>query len=421
MLARPGMIGSGHGSADPWWKQAVFYQVATPAIPDFKAIAAQLDSLRSLGVDALILPAPALPPPGSNGIMPNLDDLDALLRQASSHGIRVILTIRASGPPANLAGVARFWLTRGVAGLHVATPAETSPEDTAAIVQTLRKLESATAGQRIVISDLDLAPTGAVATRKPASHARAAESSAAQLRIDVRAGRLQTLDAASLRPLLAQAITQPNLVLDLRAPGSSVDSPARSPLADAVAAIALLSQSAALIDSGSDLVLPSAPEHVEAPEPVEQPRPAPPPPAPPPGVYLPYVPYVPPAKAKPMEVPKPVPVDPLTSWYQKLAALHHDNATLHTGSKTFLDFDAQNVLVWVNRPAHLSPQTPPVVVLCNLSSSPVQVSLAGEIKKLSLRGFFLRAILRSDAGMGAQDIDAVSLPPYAVYIGELRF
>jgi hypothetical protein len=236
--------------------------------------------------------------------------------------------------------------------------------------------------------------------------------------------RLPTLDAASLRPLLAQAIAQPSLLLDLSAPGSSPASlDARPPLADAVAAIMLLSQPATLIDSAADLVLTVAPEHAEVPGQTEETTaaPPPPPPAPAPGVYLPYVPYVPPSKPKQAEAPKPVPVDPLTGWYQKLAALHHGNATLRAGGKTLLDFDAQNVLVWVNRPAHASPQTPPVVVLCNLSSSPVQLSLTEEIKKLNLRGFFLRAVLRSDAGMGAQDIDAVTLPPYAVYIGELRF
>jgi alpha-glucosidase len=429
MLAKPGIIGSGRGSADLWWKQAVFYQVAGSAAPDFKAISARLDSLRSLGVDALILPAPALPAPGTSGVMPNLDDLDALLRQSSSRGIRILLTIQASGPTANLSGVARFWLTRGVAGLRVAAPAGTSPEETAAIVQTLRKLESASAGQRIVISDLDLDSSEAATARKPsahtiASHARAASSSAAQLQIDLRPDRLQTLDAANLRSLLEQAIAQPNRVLDLRAPGSpAASTDARSPLAYAIAAIALLSEPVALIDSSADLALATGPEHAETPDRSEQPvaAPLPPPPAPPPGVYLPYVPYVPPPKPKPIEAPKPIPVDPLTSWYQKLAALHHDNAMLRAGNKTFLDFDAQDVLAWVSRPVRPSPQTPPIMVLCNLSSSPVQLSLAAEIKKLNLRGFFLRAVLRSDAGMGAQDINAVNLPPYGVYIGELRF
>jgi alpha-glucosidase len=67
-----------------------------------------------------------------------------------------------------------------------------------------------------------------------------------------------------------------------------------------------------------------------------------------------------------------------------------------------------------------SPHTPPIVVLCNWSSSPVHLSLTAEIKKLNLRGFFLRAVLRSDTGMGAQDVDAVTLPPFGSYIGELR-
>ncbi len=427
MLARPGLAGSGL-KADPWWKHAVFYQIAGPTgPPDFKAISIRLDSLRSIGVDALLLPAPALPAPGTNGSVPNLDDLDNLLRQAGSRGIRILLTIQAPNAKADLSGVARFWLTRGVAGLHIATPPGASPEDTQAIVQTLRKLESSTAGQRIVISDLDLALPDAQPARKPsphatASHVRASDPSVAQLQIDVRPERLQTLDAAGLRPLLAQVIAQPNPLLDLPAPGSSASPDARPPLANAVAAIDLLSYPAALIDSSANLVLAPTPEHPEAPEPTEQPaKPTPPPPpAPPPGVYLPYVPYVPPAKPKPVVAPKPPPIDPLTLWYQKLAALRHDNDAIRTGSKTFLDFDAQNVLVWVNRPASPSPRTPPIVVICNLSSSPVQLSLTAEIKKLNLHGFFLRAVLRSDSGMGAQDVDAVTLPPFAVYIGELR-
>jgi alpha-glucosidase len=425
ILARPGLAGPGL-KADPWWKHAVFYQIAGPATPDFKAISARLDSLRSIGVDALLLPAPALPAPGSNGSLPNLDDLDNLLRQASSRGIRILLTIQAPSATANLSGVARFWLTRGIAGLHVATPPGASPEDTQAIVRTLRKLESSAAGQRIVISDLDLALPDAQTARTPsphatASHVRASDLSAAQLQIDARPEHVQSLNAAGLRPLLAQVIAHPNLLLDLSAPGSSTASPdARPPLADAVAAIALLSYPAALIDSSANLVLAPTPEHPEAPAPTEQPVKPPPPPAPPPGVYLPYVPYVPPAKPKPVVAPKPPPVDPLTLRYQKLAALHHDNDAIRTGSKTFLDFDAQNVLVWVNRPASPSPRTPPIVVLCNLSSLPVQLSLTAEIKKLNLHGFFLRAVLRSDNGMGAQDVDAVTLPPFAVYIGELR-
>jgi hypothetical protein len=107
-------------------------------------------------------------------------------------------------------------------------------------------------------------------------------------------------------------------------------------------------------------------------------------------------------------------------WYRQLVVLNHDNAVLHSGSKTLLDFDAQNALVWVSRPPSASAHTPPVIVICNLSSSPLQLSLAATIKSLNLRGFFLRTLLRSDKAMGAQDINAVTVPPFGVYIGELR-
>jgi hypothetical protein len=149
-----------------------------------------------------------------------------------------------------------------------------------------------------------------------------------------------------------------------------------------------------------------------------------PPPTPaqaPPGVYLPYVPYVPPAKPRARAAPPPpAPLDPLTAWYGRLAVLHHTNGALRDGARLFLDFDAQNALVWVARPSRPTPQNPPVVVLCNLSASPIQLSLGDAIAKLNLHGFFLRTLLRTDSALGAQDLNAVRLPPYGVFIGELR-
>lgn len=432
MLARPGWKGSGINT-DPWWMHAVFYRIADPAGPlDFNAIAVRLDALRSLGVDALLLPAPALPPPGSNGSMPDLGGFDDLLRQAGAHDIRVLLTIHASSAGADLSGVARFWLSRGVAGLHIAAPPGTSPEDMQSMVQMVRKLASSVAGQRIVISDLDLAAPDSTKDHESTRHesggraSRTAGPSTAQLEIDPRLEQLPTLDASGLRPLLAQTIAQPNLLVDLHTPGSSAALPgARPPLAEAVAAISVILHPAVLIDSSSGLVLPPTVPQPAPVEPSEQAaKPAPPKPAaPPPGVYLPYTPYVPPPKPHPAaaSAPKPAPpADPLTTWYKRLAALHHDNAALRSGSKTFLDFDAQNVLVWVNRPASPSVLTPPVVVLCNLSSAPVQLSLSAAMTKLNLHGTFLRTLLRSDKAMGAQDLEAVTLPPFGVYIGELR-
>jgi alpha-glucosidase len=419
MLVKPGWKDSGL-SADPWWKHAIFYEV--PAVPDadFKALTIRLDALKSLNVDALILSAPALPAPGSNGAMPNLDDFDNLLRESSRHGIRVLLTIHAPSANADLSGLARFWLNRGVAGLHIATPAGTTPEDSQALVQSVRKLASGILGQRILLSDLDLAPGAAAQTTQQSLHrtsttrpAHSSGSAVAQLQIVASPNSLTTLDAASLRPLLAQSAEQPDLLLDLRTPASDPQ------LAEAIAAIALVTHPAALIDSSAHLMLEPTVEHAQAEDEPAKPAPTPPP-APPPGTYLPFRPYVPPAKPKPVEAPRPIPLDPLTSWYQKLAALHHDNAVLRNGSKVFLNYDAENALVWVSRTASQSSLTPPVVVVCNLSSSPLELSLTTAMKSLNLHGDFLRTLLRTDVAMGGQDLDLVKVPAFGVYIGELR-
>jgi hypothetical protein len=87
---------------------------------------------------------------------------------------------------------------------------------------------------------------------------------------------------------------------------------------------------------------------------------------------------------------------------------------------TTIDEDGQNALVWVIRPASGSGLAPPIVVVCNLSSSQLQLSLTAAMKGLNLHGSFLRPLLRSYEAMGAQNLDAVSIPAFGVFIGELR-
>lgn len=111
----------------------------------------------------------------------------------------------------------------------------------------------------------------------------------------------------------------------------------------------------------------------------------------------------------------------LLNWYRQLSALHHGNRTIGSGEQVILNHDDQNVLAWVRKPQSVSPQSPAVVVVCNLSAQPVTVSLKADMQKLRLRGSFLRPVLRSDRGMGAMHLDGMTLGPYMVYIGELRF
>lgn len=393
-LARPGWDASGFNT-DPWWKRAVFYDVkrrnsvpptaasdfVNPQLPstvDFAAITANLGAAQSLGVDALILPMPASQLPDAT-----LDSFDELVRQASTRGIHVLLTISATSATSDLSAMARFWLSRGVSGFRIVTPPTTNAQDSQAIVRAVRKITSSTVGGRIILSDFpaDASAYTAVATTphrtrhtRNVAENRVEDSAGAQLLIDANPTPPGLPTAANLRPLLSSSQRDPNAILDLQTPTPATGSAdPYSALQNVMAAIALTTRPAALIETGENLsAQPGATDSA------------------------------------------------LTAFYRKLTAMHHGNATLRYGSVTTLDFDAQNALVWVSRPASKSRLAAPVVVACNLSSSPVRLSLGAAMKGLDLHGFYLRTLLRTDKAMGAQDIDSVTLPPFGVYIGELH-
>jgi len=385
-LARPGLAGSGL-NLDPWWKQAVFYQI-TDSPADYKSIAAQLDALHLLGADALIVPMPTMPT--SPAPDPALDDFDELIHQAALRGMRVLLTFTAPSVNTDLAPTARFWLSRGVAGFRLRTPPYATPQDAQSLVQALRKITNSVVGQRIVLSDFNpsaipFALPASPSRRASTAHSnRSADSTGSQLQIDSQMSHIAQADAFNIRPLLAQSLATPNLLLDFRPPASPLGSPDPYPtLARAIAALQLTTHSAALIDADPNLELQ-------------------------PAIH----------SANPLLVTQPSPT--LADWLNKLSALHHGNATVRYGNVTPLNFDTQNALVWVIHPPAKTASAPPIVVACNLSSSPLQLSLNSAIHGLNLRGSYLLTLLRTDQAMGAQDLGSVTLPPFAVYIGELH-
>jgi hypothetical protein len=448
-LARPGWVGSGL-NVDPWWKQAIYYEIAAPpnvATPDFKAITARLDALHALGVDALLLPTPDLTlQRGATGptaqTMAMMDSLDELIHQASSRRMRVLLDF-TPGPTTDIAATARFWLTRGIAGFRLIPPPG-SPQATQAILQSLRRATAAAVGQRILISDLVLnddadgvpAPEASSRTRRSSrsrSRTSAAEPPAAadsaQLHIDTRLSQIELPEAVNIRGRLLQTLPEVNVLLDINPPQVAPGSPDLYPaLAKSIAALQLTTHGGALIDSQITGQIDAeidaqfradAAAHLAA-EPVP-----PPPPAPPSEAYVPYNSKAAAAarRAALPHAPVPeaavVPPHSLAGWYRQLAALHHANAALRYGSISLLDFDEQNALVWLARPA-ANALALPVIVACNLSAIPVQISLAAQLRSLDLHGTYLRTLLRSDAAIGPEDLNSVTLPPFGVYIGELK-
>jgi glycosidase len=267
-------------------------------------------------------------------------------------------------------------------------------------------------------------------------------------------------DPSPLPLLLTDAPDHPRSLTRFSVGDSTTDSAAvRIAKAKLLAAVLLGTRAAALIDYGQEIGLPSATASPSAdpqmlwgsspkepatssapPAPAAAPEAAAPqPPAPTPtptdgfGAYHPYVPpNRKPADPAASHTAAP-PADPSTvagqdanpesllSFYRQLIQLHHGNPTLRDGDTVPLDHDAQNVLVWVRKPRAVTSLSPAIFVLCNFSAAPVTLSLKADATRLHLRGSFLRTVLRSDNGLGTMHLDGMTLPPYAVYIGELRY
>ena len=424
-LARPGWVGSGM-TADLWWKHAVIYHV-NPA--NFSPIGGSglhgvthhLDYLRSLGVDALLLTSIQTSPTHAQSIDPaygTLDDLDDLIHEASRHNIHVLLDLDPQVPVAAMPNVARFWLNRGIAGFHVIGATDTSH----AQASILHRAISSYLGQRIVIADVD--PTLPPDLRQRTY--RAPDPQSPQLILDSRPGTSTTLSAISIRPAIdaLQDILQAGHSLPLLATDGPAYKRSMSRYADGqhditiaklLATILFTTRAEPLLYYGQELgVTNLSTTDATSTTPLI--------------VWDASSPL--PAKDKPTPLPKPQPpnaalqeADPtsLLNWYCQLSTLRHSNAAINSGSAITLNHDDQNVLVLVRKPQTVTTISPAVVVICNLSAQPVQLSLKPDVQRLHLRGSFLRTLLRSDDGRGPMDLESITLPPYAVYIGQLGY
>ena len=98
--------------SDKWWKRAVIYQIYPRSfadsngdgIGDLQGIIAKLDYLEDLGIDAIWLSPVCRSPQDDNGydisdyqdidpMFGTLDDMEALIREAGRHHIRLIMDL----------------------------------------------------------------------------------------------------------------------------------------------------------------------------------------------------------------------------------------------------------------------------------------------------------------------------------------
>ncbi|MHB1023207.1 MAG: alpha-glucosidase [Acidobacteriaceae bacterium] len=108
----------------------------------------------------------------------------------------------------------------------------------------------------------------------------------------------------------------------------------------------------------------------------------------------------------------------LLNWYKQLIALRRSDPAIREGANIMLNHDDQNVLAWLRRPATGTT----VLIACNFTAEPRTISFKQDLRQNHIRGAFLRTLLRSDPSIQpTMDIDAVTLQPFGVYIGEVRF
>jgi alpha-glucosidase len=442
-------------TTDLWWKRAIIYEV-DPA--DFNpsggsglhGVTERLDYIHSLGTDAILLTP--LQPDGTHAqeIAPGLgtlDDFDDLLREASSRHLRILLDLDPTIPTADLPNVARFWLNRGIAGFHVSGTNDNAHSQ----ILTLRTANASYLGQRILIADADpnLAPASQPQSQpEPAtpgrhhahtrSHSKSTTGAATttfttldtqspQLLLDDRLGAITSLNAAAIRPVIErlQDIRQAGHSLPLLATDGQSFTRSMTRYADGQHDLAIAKLLATLLFTtrAESLLYYGQELGVRAPSASAATTPliiwdAPPPPA---KGHL----TAPPVASAPDTAPNAALEDAnpnsLLNWYRQLSALHHGNAALASGASLTVNRDDQNVLVLIRKPKVVSANSPVLILLFNLTTQPVRLSLKADITKLGLRGSFLRTILRSDEGMGTMHLDEMTLPPYCAYIGELRY
>lgn len=469
-LAHKGWVGSGI-TVEPWWAGAVLYQIDPVSFQDSKGdgfgdlqgITQRLDYVQSLGVDAIVLsPFQLQRDFGRNSRGPAFDpkygteeDLDHVIQEASRRKIRIFvdLPVTPDRSTPELVNVARFWLSRGIAGLRL-TPGPRSTAMTPAQIvdrlRELRKLAATFAGQRVLFWDMAeplprLADGGVSAYRRPRRSAAPQMLDGPQMMIDSHLASMSSFRVEQLRNALANAPGTSTASGSVSVPVSDGTDRRRSldrfgdgahtlEIAKVLATALLTSRGAPLLYFGQEIGMATSGSgngsqvaSVE-PSPMQW------------GGDVEFTTGVPWMEMGSNSSTANVAIEDadwasLLNWYRRLSALHHENAALRVGTMDVIAETNPDIVAWVRRPREPGSLTAPVVVVCNVTGRPLLVSVAADLRRVGvttsspmMHTLASTALTVSSAGLGtgAKDavsgpvsMNAISLPPYGIYIGEL--
>lgn len=434
-LAHKNWAGSGL-TVTPWWMGAELYMIDPISFQDsdgdgfgdLAGITSRLDYLRSLGVDALVLSPMPLQATGTpfDKAYGTEDDFGRLIEQATSSRIRVFvdLPLSAGRSTAETLGAARFWLTRGVAGLRVvAEPGATplTPTERAERLRSLHRLCADFAGQRVLLGDpqASSAFTRAVTAHRPDARrlvpqrpARHEGSEAVEMVLEPGIGVAGLTPAALATALAAAERSAGNAATTVLLTDGSSEARSVQRLGDGshnlarakvLAAVLLGYRGAPMLYFGQELGMDGA-----SPAPMQWGSP---------NGFTSGIPWVDmgPNAATANVASEDQDPDSLLTWYRKLGILRHSNPALHNGSQQMLDTGDQDVIAWARHARLGESEAPDVLVVANCSARTISVSLAVPGGTRVLRT--LAATYAADAAVSTH---AIALPPFGVYLGEVE-
>jgi alpha-glucosidase len=106
--------------------------------------------------------------------------------------------------------------------------------------------------------------------------------------------------------------------------------------------------------------------------------------------------------------------DSLLNWYKQLIHLRRDNPALRSGELTMLNATDTKVLSWTRQvPGH-----PAVVVACNFTAEPQKISF--DLSQHGITSKQAKTLMKTPASTDPASLDAVNLPPFGVYIGQVQ-
>ena len=470
-LAHKGWVGSGI-TVEPWWAGAVLYQIDPVSFQDtegdgfgdLKGITQRLDYLLSLSVDAIVLsPFQLQADFGRNNKGPAFEpkygteeDLDHLIQEASRRKIRIFvdLPLTPSRTTPELVSVARFWLSRGIAGLRLTSEPHTPGLPPAQIVERLRELRklcATFAGQRVVFWDMAepvprVLDAGVSSYRRPRRTVATVVADGPQMVLDSQLAGIAAFDAGELRQALQQSAlppraeaTTPVLATDGTDHRRSFDRVGAGAhageIAKVMATALLASRGAPLLYYGQEIGMATTPAQPNSAQPASV--------AATPMQWggnadftsgVPWMEMGLDEKTANVAIEDPDATS-LLNWYRKLSSLHHENAALRVGTMDVIAESNPDIVAWVRRPRDAGSLTAPVVVVCNVTGRPLLVSVAADVRRVGIEmsstmmhTLASTQLTASTAALGAGvkepvtgpvSINGISLPPYGVYIGEL--